>query len=83
MEDNQVRVKVVSSGLTFDGLLTVVFIVLKLTNVIDWSWWWIFSPLWLPPLIIFGGYFLVLGTLILVNRIREWWQWEYQGKWFK
>lgn len=28
-------------------ILFVVFLVLKLTNVIDWSWWWVTSPLWL------------------------------------
>ena len=31
----------------FLGLLTLVFIVLKLTHYIDWSWWWVLSPLWL------------------------------------
>ena len=31
----------------FLGLLTLVFIVLKLTNYIDWSWVWVLSPLWL------------------------------------
>lgn len=30
------------------GLLAIVFIVLKLTKVINWSWWWVVSPLWLP-----------------------------------
>lgn len=29
-------------------LLLIAFIVLKLTNVISWSWWWVLSPLWLP-----------------------------------
>lgn len=29
-------------------LLLVIFIVLKLTGVITWSWWWILSPLWIP-----------------------------------
>jgi hypothetical protein len=29
-------------------LLTVLFIGLKLTNYIDWSWWWVLSPLWIP-----------------------------------
>lgn len=28
------------------GNLTVAFIVLKLCKVIDWSWWWVFSPFW-------------------------------------
>lgn len=36
-----------SSGIGFSGLLTIVFIVLKLTNYIDWSWWWVLSPIWI------------------------------------
>jgi len=32
------------SGVDFVGLLTVVFIVLKLIGAIDWSWWWVLSP---------------------------------------
>ena len=31
-------------GIGFVGLLTIVFIVLKLTGVINWSWWWVLSP---------------------------------------
>ncbi len=37
----------VSSGIGFPGLLTVAFIVLKLCGVITWSWWWVWSPLWI------------------------------------
>jgi len=37
-----------SGGIGFCGLLTIVFITLKLTNVIAWSWWWVLSPIWLP-----------------------------------
>lgn len=37
-----------SGGVGFLGLLTIVFIVLKLTNCIAWSWWWVLSPIWLP-----------------------------------
>jgi membrane protein YdbS with pleckstrin-like domain len=36
-----------SSGIGFVGLLTIVFITLKLTNFITWSWWWVLSPVWL------------------------------------
>jgi len=36
-----------SSGIGFTGLLTIVFITLKLTHVIDWSWWWVLSPIWI------------------------------------
>lgn len=36
-----------SGGIGFTGLLTVAFVVLKLTDVIDWSWWWVLSPIWI------------------------------------
>lgn len=36
-----------SGGIGFAGLLTVAFIVLKLTKVIAWSWWWVLSPIWI------------------------------------
>lgn len=38
----------VNGGIGFAGLLAIVFIVLKLTKVITWSWWWVTCPLWLP-----------------------------------
>ena len=41
-----------SSGIGFCGLLTILFIALKLTNYIDWSWWWVLSPIWIPTVII-------------------------------
>lgn len=36
-----------SGGIGFVGLLTITFIVLKLCNVIEWSWWWVLSPIWI------------------------------------
>jgi len=41
-----------TGGIGFFGLLTIVFITLKLTNYIDWSWWWVLSPLWIPFVVI-------------------------------
>lgn len=35
-------------GIGFCGLLTILFIGLKLTGNIAWSWWWVLSPLWIP-----------------------------------
>jgi hypothetical protein len=43
-----------SGGIGFLGLLTIVFITLKLTGYIDWSWFWVLSPL------IFGFFILVV-----------------------
>lgn len=36
-----------SRGVGFTGLLTVLFIGLKLTGYISWSWWWVLSPIWI------------------------------------
>lgn len=36
-----------NGGIGFVGLLTIAFIVLKLLKVINWSWVWVLSPLWL------------------------------------
>lgn len=36
-----------SGGIGFASLLTVLFIGLKLTGYIAWSWWWVLSPLWI------------------------------------
>lgn len=44
-----------SGGVGFLGLLTLLFIGLKLAGVINWSWWWVLAPLW-------GG--LALGLTI-------------------
>ena len=40
-----------SGGVGFCGLLTIVFIVLKLCKVISWSWVWVLAPTWIPTLI--------------------------------
>jgi hypothetical protein len=48
--------KTSSNGIGFGTVLFLVFLVLKLTGNIDWSWWWVTSPLWIP---------LVLGVVII------------------
>ena len=35
-----------TQGMKFTTILFLVFLVLKLTNVISWSWWWVTAPLW-------------------------------------
>jgi hypothetical protein len=52
-----------SSGVGFCGLLTLLFIGLKLTGHITWSWIWVLSPLWLGLLISLGILGLVLGVI--------------------
>ena len=48
-------------GIGFLGLLTIVFITLKLTEVIAWSWWWVLSPMWIPVVIAI----LILSVIFL------------------
>jgi hypothetical protein len=48
-----------SGGIGFTGLLTIVFVVLKLLGKITWSWWWVISPIWIPV-----GLVLVLVAFI-------------------
>lgn len=61
-----------SGSIGIVGLLGVVFITLKLCNVIDWSWWWVTLPFWggiglfLAILAVMG---LVLGILTLVEKL--------------
>lgn len=43
-----------SGGIGFVGLLTIVFIVLKLCKVIAWSWWWVLSPIWITVSVLIG-----------------------------
>jgi hypothetical protein len=58
--------------------LFLIFLVLKLIGVIDWSWWWVTCPLWLPTAIVlglcavfFGGALFVLGCAALFVAITE------------
>lgn len=39
-------------GLSFSEVLLLIFIVLKLCHIINWSWWWVLAPLWIPILLV-------------------------------
>jgi hypothetical protein len=54
-----------SSGIGLTGVLFVVFLVLKLTGNIDWSWWWVTSPLWIP-IALLGSIFIVAVFIIIL-----------------
>lgn len=57
-------VKVV--GPSLGSMLLVAFIVLKLTNVISWSWWWVISPFWIPLAIVLGCVIAIgIGAVIV------------------
>lgn len=58
-----------SNGVSFGGLLTVLFIGLKLGGVIDWSWWWVLSPIWIS--ISLAAVILIIGWIIHVFNRRS------------
>ena len=51
-----------SSGISFTGLLTVLFIGLKLTGHITWSWVWVLSPIWISILFVIGFLLVILAS---------------------
>jgi hypothetical protein len=56
------------TGLSLSAVLFIVFLVLKLTGNIDWSWWWVTSPLWIPlalGLAIVGFVFLLIIVALI------------------
>jgi hypothetical protein len=59
-----------SSGVGFAGLLTVLFIGLKLGKVIDWPWIWVLSPLWISAAIALLV-LLILGSVLLFIHLTE------------
>jgi fatty acid desaturase len=56
---------VVNRGVTPLSLLGVAFIILKLIGYINWSWWWVLAPFWIPvclALLLFG----IIGIIIMI-----------------
>jgi hypothetical protein len=55
-------------GIGFTGALFIVFLVLKLTHVVNWSWVWVFAPLWIDLVIIA----IILAAIYLSEKIHDW-----------
>lgn len=49
------------AGLGTGSVLFLIFLVLKLCKVIDWSWWWVTSPLWIG-----AGVYILIGIVLLI-----------------
>lgn len=55
-------------GVGFVGMLTIAFIVLKLCKVINWSWVWVLSPLWISALFVVGILMGIFVIYLIANR---------------
>ena len=58
--------KATGTGFSLGTVLFIVFFILKLTNVIDWSWWWVTAPLWIP-FAIAVTILAILGLIVLLH----------------
>ena len=56
-----------NTGTTFLSILVLIFITLKLLDKIDWSWWWVLAPLWIPVSVLL----LILGSCGVAIRVYE------------
>jgi hypothetical protein len=52
-----------SGGVGCFGVVMIVFLTLKLSGVIDWSWWWVMAPVWVPASLAL----LLLGFLGVIH----------------
>ena len=59
-----------SKGMGWCGGLVTLFIILKITDVISWSWLWVFSPIWITLII----WIVAFGLILVEGRIKK-------GKW--
>lgn len=60
-----------NGGIGFTGLLTVLFIALKLTHHVGWSWWWVLSPIWISASVTVVIVVLVLLIALVASSIKD------------
>jgi len=65
------NLKTTTTVFPFLPTLTLIFITLKLTGYINWSWWWILSPLLIPFGILVGGFLLALLFLPFLDKNKK------------
>jgi hypothetical protein len=52
------------NGIPLPTIMFLIFLVLKLTNQVDWSWWWVTAPLW-------GGFIFFFVAIALLAIVKE------------
>lgn len=63
MKDN-VKVEL-NTGTLFLELMFLMFLGLKISGLIDWSWWWVFAPLWVPIALVIGFFGIAFVVMAL------------------
>jgi hypothetical protein len=49
-----------TGGIGVCGALGIAFVVLKLCGILDWSWWWVLAPFWIPPMAVIAALAAIL-----------------------
>jgi len=76
LKDRKIYQKIIvrhgGGGMGIVGTLTTIFIVLRILNLIDWSWWWVLSPIWIS-ILLFVGFIVILAIFIIIigNKINK------------
>jgi Transmembrane Fragile-X-F protein. len=70
MSNNKNSYNSSAGGIGFLGLLALLFITLKLTGFIDWSWWWVLSPLWIPTSIVLLIFVVMLIGVVITAVVK-------------
>lgn len=67
-ESNKNKLTISVGNLSLSTIVFIVFLVLKLTGYITWSWWWVTAPLWVGPAVVVGiiAIALCLGLVSLI-----------------
>jgi hypothetical protein len=61
--NKKIKINMENTGVSLTMILFIVFLILKLTNNIDWSWWWVTCPLWI-------GLAIVIAVLLIIGLIK-------------
>lgn len=70
MKDSNSSTKAAGGSIGFSGLLGLLFIALKLCGVIDWSWWWVLAPFWIPVALVVVIIIIVVGIVLVKRRVK-------------
>lgn len=49
------------------GFIFIILLILKLTHTVDWSWWWIFSPIWAPVALIIAIFLIAVIAQVVIG----------------
>lgn len=66
------KIKVeLNTGTLFFEMMFLMFLGLKISGLIDWSWWWVFAPVWVPVVIVVLGVGILFIAAVVINRLQK------------